>query len=79
VVVALVSCNPDGSKSTTLTPDAGPGPLLVAVTVKVTASPTFGVALDTVLVTAMSAKEFVTVKPAAELKEVNANPVVTPM
>src|SRR4029077_20425470 len=47
--------NPAGSRSVTCTPVALLGPLLVAVRVKVTLLPKLGVALSTVLVTAMSA------------------------
>src|SRR5262249_16758323 len=44
-----------GSTSVRATPVASLGPLLVRVTVKVTVSPTLGVGLSTVLVTARSA------------------------
>src|SRR5450759_929006 len=47
--------SPAGNLSLTTTPVASLGPLLVAVIVKVTLAPTFGVVLSTPLVMAMSA------------------------
>src|SRR5262245_31003071 len=44
-----------GKKSVATTPSAASGPLFVTVTVKVTTSPTFGLALSTTLVTTRSA------------------------
>ena len=58
---------PAGSESVTCTPVALLGPLLVAVTVKVTLEPKLGVALSTILVTAMSAACPVTVAEAVLL------------
>ena len=51
-------CSPLGSASVTTTPVALFGPLFVAVTVNVTFSPTFVVALSTLLLTAISAAVF---------------------
>ena len=53
--MAETKVRPDGSRSVTCTPVASDGPLLVNVTVKVMVSPTLGVWLLTVLVTARSA------------------------
>src|ERR1700687_4780919 len=62
--VAGTRARPTGSTSVTTTPVALLGPLLVAVMVKVTLEPRFGVAFVTVLVMAMSADCPVTVTEA---------------
>src|SRR5216684_699132 len=49
LVMALTSWRRDGSRSETVAPVAGPGPLLVSVIVYVTWPPTLGLGLDTVL------------------------------
>src|ERR1700682_6454034 len=54
---AETNVRPSGSRSVTCTPVALLGPLFVAVIVKTTLAPWFGVALSTVFVTAMSADE----------------------
>src|SRR4051812_37483839 len=69
--VAERNVSPAGKPSVISTPVASAGPLFVAVTVKVTTSPTFGAALSTVFATAMSAgvctSGFVTVAAAEPL------------
>ena len=52
--LALTNEYPAGRASLTLTPVAADGPRLVAVRVKTTCEPTFGVALSTVLAMARS-------------------------
>ncbi len=53
--MAVSSVKPEGSRSFTTTPVALLGPLLVAVTVKVTVLPTSGVAMSTTFSTFRSA------------------------
>ena len=55
LALELTRLKPDGRDSVTLTPVAFDGPALLAVMVKVTLSPTSGVALSTVLTMARSA------------------------
>src|ERR1700704_979680 len=62
---ADTNVRPAGSRSVTTTPVALLGPLLVAVTVNVTLVFWFGVALLTVLVTAMSACDTMLVRSLA--------------
>ena len=64
---AETKVRPAGSRSVTCTPVALLGPLLVAVTVKVTLVPRLGVGLSTILVMAMSAACPVTVAEAVLL------------
>src|SRR4029077_2416455 len=65
--VAETNARPAGSRSVTWSPVAPLGPWLLAVMVKVTSLPTFGVGLSTVLVMPMSAASPVTVALAVLL------------
>src|SRR6478735_333132 len=73
LVVADTNVNPLGSRSSSSTPVAVSGPLFMSVTVNVTWSPTFGVALLTVLVNARSARRGVTVAEALLLPVLGSN------
>jgi hypothetical protein len=65
--------SPAGSVSLTVTPVAVPGPLSVSVTVKVIASPTFGVESLTVFAKARSAGSGVSVTLALLSAVVGSN------
>jgi hypothetical protein len=69
----MTSVSPAGKASATLTFVAGSGPRLVRVTVKVTVSPTLGVGLFTIFVTARSAAPGVTVALAVLLAVFGSN------
>src|SRR5437764_1334736 len=71
--VAETNVRPAGNRSWTTTFVAESGPLLVRVTVKVTVSPTLGVALLTVLLTATSARCGVSVALALLLPAIGSN------
>src|SRR6516165_7944546 len=71
--MADTKVNPAGKASLTLTFVAASGPLLLRVTVKITVSPTLGVASFTVLVNARSACCGVTVTLAWLLVEFGSN------
>ena len=75
--VALTRVYPDGNASLTLTPVAGLGPLLVAVMVKVTLLPTFGVALLTVLVIERLVQRVSTITTSADTEETQPASFVT--